>query len=79
MTPRRLRALADHLESRACSPSLDGYGLADGLRAAADLIDEKPGPLVHGDIEMDDRRVLDDLPRHALSDLEAGLANNAAR
>jgi hypothetical protein len=49
MTPARLRALASHLESRVGAPSLDGYGLVDGLRAAADLIEGEPGPMVHSD------------------------------
>lgn len=45
-----LRTLAARLEDRNAAPSLDGYGLADGLRAAADLLEGKPGPLVHPDL-----------------------------
>src|SRR5262245_3305824 len=59
----RLRALADHLETRPFAPSLDGYDLADGLRAAADLLDGKPGPSVHSDVAVD---VAANTPRHAL-------------
>lgn len=46
----RLRALAAHLETRGAAPSLDGYAMADGLRAAADLLDGKPGPMVDADL-----------------------------
>lgn len=61
--PDRLRALADHLEKRAFAPSLDGYDLADGLRAAAELLEGRPGPMVHGDVPPD---VAPTTPRHAL-------------
>ncbi len=50
MTSAELRALAVRLEKRHAAPSLDGYNLADGLRAAADLLDGFPGPIVHDDI-----------------------------
>ncbi len=43
------RALADHLETREAGPSLDGYDLVDGLRAAAELLEEKAGPSIHDD------------------------------
>jgi hypothetical protein len=49
VTPSHLRALALRLESRPCAPSLDGYDLADGLRAAADLLAGEPGPAVQRD------------------------------
>ena len=45
----QLRALAERLEARPCAASLDGYELADGLRAAADLLEGSPGPFVHED------------------------------
>lgn len=45
----RLRALARALEDRYCAPSLQGYGLADGLEAAADLIEGYSGPMIHPD------------------------------
>ncbi len=48
--PRDFRRLADHLEARAAAPSLDGYELVEGLRAAADLLEGKPGPEVHPDM-----------------------------
>lgn len=44
-----LRETAERLENRLAAPSLDGYGLAGGLRAAADLLDGLPGPAVHDD------------------------------
>lgn len=50
MTPDDLRALARRLEDRFAGPSLDGYALVDGLLAAADLLDDLPGPDVHEDI-----------------------------
>lgn len=40
----RIRALADHLETRPSAPSLEGYGLVDGLRAAAALLAGETGP-----------------------------------
>ncbi len=49
MTRAKLRELADRLESRPCAPSLEGYGLVDGLRAAADLLEGSDGPIVHAD------------------------------
>jgi hypothetical protein len=49
VTQSHLRALAERLESRPCAPSLDGYDLADGLRAAADLLAGESGPSVHRD------------------------------
>lgn len=45
--PTRLREFAEHLEKRPCAPSLDGYDLVDGLRAAADLLSGSDGPKVH--------------------------------
>jgi hypothetical protein len=50
MTPKALRALAKRLQKRRAAPSLEGYGLAEGLFAAADLLEGKPGPVVHGDM-----------------------------
>lgn len=50
MTSAELRTLASRLEDRFAGPSLDGYGLADGLRAAADLLDGASGPIVHADM-----------------------------
>lgn len=47
--PVRLRALAEHLSARPYAASLDGYGLVDGLRAAADLLEGRSGPEVHSD------------------------------
>lgn len=47
VTAGQLRALARRLCNRKCGPSLEGYDLVDGLIAAADLIDGKPGPMVH--------------------------------
>lgn len=45
----QLRQLAARLRDRHSAPSLDGYCLVDGLRAAADLLEGLPGPLVHED------------------------------
>jgi hypothetical protein len=45
----RFRELADHLEEREAAPSLAGYGLCDGLRAAADILDGHAGPMVQAD------------------------------
>ncbi len=45
-TVARLRALAAHLVERECAPSFDGYALAAGLDAAADLLEGRPGPIV---------------------------------
>lgn len=50
MTPAQLRALATRLLDRPAAPSLDGYELADGLLAAADLLEGLPGPSVHPDL-----------------------------
>lgn len=47
--PARFWSLADRLEDRACAPSLDGYDLVDGLRAAANLMTESGGSFVHVD------------------------------
>lgn len=49
-TPNQLRRLAERLNNRPGAPSLDGYDLVDGLRAAADLIEGKLGPRVHDNI-----------------------------
>lgn len=48
-TPNQLRILATRLEDRYSAPSLKGYGLVDGLRAAAALLDGLHGPMVHED------------------------------
>jgi hypothetical protein len=45
-----LRVLAKRLSDRNAAPSLDGYDLAYGLSAAADLLDGLPGPTVHDDM-----------------------------
>lgn len=47
ISPALLRGLADELEERRHAPSLRGYDLAPGLRAAADLLEGAPGPGVH--------------------------------
>jgi len=36
----RLRRLADFYETRPCAPSLEEYGLVDGLRAAAEFLEK---------------------------------------
>lgn len=46
---RRFRDMAKHLQDRPLAPSLDGYDLVDGLHAAAALLLEEPGPLIHDD------------------------------
>lgn len=51
--PARFRLLADRLEGRACAPSLDGYDLVDGLRAAANLMTGSDGSFVHVDGAVD--------------------------
>lgn len=61
----RLRRLARRLERRHCAPSLRGYGLAEGLEAAADLLDGLPGPIVHVDLASKD----DELFRNGLCSL----------
>ncbi len=66
--PSSLRRLAVHLEDRPCAPSLEGYGLVDGLRAAASLLDGDLGPFVHAD-EAADGMELADAPRVALASL----------
>lgn len=63
---RILRTIADRLTSRLSAPSLDGYSLADGLNAAADILEGKEGPLVHDDCAPGD----DELPpKFPLSDM----------
>lgn len=47
VTTADLRELARRLQRRPNAPSLDGYTLADGLIAAAELLDGRPGPDVH--------------------------------
>lgn len=65
-----LRALASRLEERMAAPSLEGYDLADGLRAAADLLEGKEGPEVHAGLtEETEGWPLRDIPRVALSRL----------
>lgn len=49
MNAKQLRALAVRLAERNAAPSLVGYSLADGLFAAADLLDGRDGPYVHPD------------------------------
>lgn len=65
MTPDDLRALAYRLERRRCAASLEGYELADGLRAAADLLEGKPGPLVHPTPIFDEFRAMIPLAEYA--------------
>lgn len=61
--------MADHLEARACGPSLEGYDLVDGLRAAAALMDREPGPLVHDVSRADLCLNLSDMPLVPLAEL----------
>ncbi len=70
MTSMQLRALARHLERRVGAPSLEGYMLSDGLRAAADLLDGEPGPEVHSDCARDSDAFP---PRVSLSELVESL------
>lgn len=51
------RRLATRLELRDAAPSLEGYCLADGLRAAADLLEGKPGPEVAPDMGTPEERI----------------------
>lgn len=66
------RTLAARLANRYAAPSLEGYELADGLLAAADMLEGKPGPLVHADIEPNTSGSLAELPRVTLDAYAGG-------